>query len=99
MKYLLCRFILPRSDFLTTMSSHESTLLGTHGAYLQSLVEKGMIIAHGPVLDPTGAWGLSIFEIEDDVDISALTADDPMIKAGVGARYEILPMRHLRYRT
>jgi hypothetical protein len=50
-------------------------------------------------LDPTGTWGLSIFEIEDDVDISALTAEDPMIKAAVGARYEILPMRHLRYRT
>jgi uncharacterized protein YciI len=99
MKYFLCRFLLPRPDFLATMSDDEAKMLKAHGGYLQALLEKDMVVAHGPVLDPAGGWGVSIFEIEDHIDITALTADDPMIKAQVGAKYEALPMRQLRYRN
>jgi uncharacterized protein YciI len=99
MKYFLCRFLLPRPDFLATMSDDEAKMLKAHGGYLQALLEKGMVVAHGPVLDPAAGWGVSIFEIEDHIDIAALTADDPMIKAQVGAKYEALPMRQLRYRN
>jgi hypothetical protein len=54
-------------------------------------------VAHGPVDDPAGGWGLSLYEVSDDQDIASLTAEDPMVLAG-GARYEIFPMRHLRTR-
>src|ERR1700761_2944662 len=99
MKYFLCRFLLSRPDFLSTMTPDEDRLLRAHGAYLQELLEKGLVVAHGPVLDPSGGWGASIFALPDDIDIVALTAGDPMIEADVGARYEILPMRGLRYRS
>src|SRR5258706_12749584 len=81
MKYFLCRFLLPRADFLATMSDDEAKMLKAHGGYLQALLEKGMVVAQGPVLDPAGGWGVSRFEIEDPHGITFLTAAETMIKA------------------
>lgn len=84
MKYYLCKFIPPRADFLTTMSADERDWMNQHGAYLNDLLDKGMIVAHGPVIDETGGYGVSLFQIGDDQDISALTSEDPIVKNGVG---------------
>ena len=46
----------------------------------------------GPVGDPKGPWGLGIFEAESEADLQQLLAKDPAITAGIGARYETLPM-------
>ena len=67
-----------------------------HGDYLQSLAEVGSIVCHGPVDDPKGGWGLSIFSAKDQTEVERLTAADPIILDDVGARYEILPMKQLR---
>jgi len=69
-----------------------------HGDYLQSLAEVGSIVCHGPVDDPEGGWGLSIFSAKDQTEVERLTAADPIILDDVGARYEILPMKQLRMR-
>ena len=61
MKYYLCKYIAPRADFLSTMTPHESELMKQHGAFLNDLLEKRTVIAHGPVLDPAGSYGLSLF--------------------------------------
>jgi uncharacterized protein YciI len=99
MKYFLCRFIPPSPDFLKTATPEQKLLMKEHGNYLQALLEKGIVLSHGPVADPAGGWGMSLFEMGDDKtvdDVSALTAGDPMIKANIGARYEVLPMLQLR---
>src|SRR5687768_3489455 len=95
MKYYLCKFLPPRADFLATMTPEEGDLMKRHGAFLDDLLDKGLVVAHGPVDDPAGGWGMSLYQIGDDQDVTALTSQDPMVTAG-GARYEILPMRHLR---
>jgi len=97
MKYYLCKYIAPRADFLSTMTPHESELMKQHGAFLNDLLEKRTVIAHGPVLDPAGSYGLSLFQVEDDQDVKAMTSADPIVRGGVG-HYEIYPMRHLRTR-
>lgn len=97
MKYYLCKFIPPRVDFLATMSADEQTWMKQHGAYLNELLDRGLIVAHGPVMDPTGGYGVSLFQIADDQDIAALTSADPIIKNGVG-HYEHYPMLHLKFR-
>ena len=51
---------------------------------------------HGPVDDPKGGWGLSIFSAKDQTEVERLTAADPIILDDVGATYEILPMKQLR---
>ena len=97
MKYYLCKFIPPRADFLATMSANEQEWMQQHGVYLNELLNQGLIVAHGPVMDPAGGYGVSLFQIADEQDISALTSGDPIIKKGVG-HYEHHPMLHLKTR-
>ena len=35
MTYFLCKMILPRSDFVQTMTDSESNIMKAHGDYLQ----------------------------------------------------------------
>jgi len=74
MAYFFCKFITPRKDFLETMSADEAKLLKAHGEYLQGLLEQGSVVAHGPVVEPQGGFGLSLFEVEDENKLSGLTA-------------------------
>ena len=97
MKYYLCKYLPPRSDFLATMTDDEKIWMGQHGVYLDDLLAKGKIVAHGPVRDPNGGYGVSLYRIEDDQDIEALTAEDPIVKNGVG-HYEHFSMLHLHAR-
>ncbi len=98
MAYFFCKFNLPRKDFLKTMTPEQAKLMKAHGYFLQGLLEQGKVIAHGPVIEPEGGFGLSLFDVEDEIELSRLTAQDPMILAESGARYDTFPMRHLRYR-
>jgi uncharacterized protein YciI len=97
MKYYLCKFIPPRANFLATMTAAEGELMKQHGAFLNDLLDKGTVVAHGPVLDPAGGYGLSLYRIDDDQDVEAMTSADPIVKGGAG-HYEIHPMLHLRAR-
>ena len=97
MKYYLCKYIPPRADFLATMSDDEKAWMAQHGAYLNKLLEQGLIAAHGPVMDPAGGYGVSLYQIDDDQDIALLTSQDPIVKNGVG-HYEHHPMLHLATR-
>src|SRR5436309_7304377 len=98
MKFYLCKYIAPRPDFLSTMTAHESELMKQHGAFLNDLLEKRTVVVHGSVLDPAGGYGLSLFQVDDDQDMKAMTSADRIVQGGVG-HYEIHPMLHLRTRS
>ncbi|KQR82333.1 YciI family protein [Sphingomonas sp. Leaf343] len=97
MKYYLCKYLPPRADFLQTMTDDEKTWMGQHGAYMNDLLAKGLIVAHGPVMDPNGGYGVSLYRIEDDQEIEAFTSQDPIVKNGAG-HYEHFPMLSLKAR-
>lgn len=97
MKAYLCKFIPPRADFLTTMTSDEARWMKEHGAFLDDLIDEGVVVAHGPVMDPKGGYGVSLFRIADDQDIDTITSRDPIVKNGAG-HYEHYPMRKLTAR-
>jgi uncharacterized protein YciI len=97
MKYYLCKFIPPRADFLATMSADELKWMKLHGVFLDELLAKGVIVAHGPVIDETGGYGVSLYKIADNEDIAAFTSEDPVVKNGVG-HYEHYVMLHLASR-
>jgi uncharacterized protein YciI len=82
MTYFLCKMILPRSDFVQTMTDSEQNIMKAHGDYLQSLTEVGSIVCHGPVDDPEGGWGLSIFSAKDQTEVERLTAAYPISDEG-----------------
>ncbi|WP_110656089.1 YciI family protein [Salinicola halimionae] len=91
----LCKYIPPRADFLETMTDEEQELMRRHGDFLDRLLEEGLIVAHGPVMDPSGGYGVSLYRIADGELIETLTAQDPIVKTGCG-RYEHYPMLHLK---
>ncbi|CDN51865.1 YciI family protein [Neorhizobium galegae] len=97
MKYYLCKYIPPRTDFLATMTVDEKDWMAQHGAYLDWLLGTGKIIAHGPVMDPAGGYGVSLYQIADDEEIETLTSSDPIVQNGAG-HYEHHPMLHLKHR-
>jgi len=97
MKYYLCKFIPPRVNFLTTMSADEQKWMQQHGDFLNELLAQGLIVAHGPVIDEKGGYGVSLYQIADEQDIAAITAEDPIVKNGVG-HYEHYSMLHLKAR-
>ena len=97
MKFYLCKYIPPRADFLATMSADETVWMKQHAAYLDDLLAKGLIVAHGPVIDPAGGYGLSLYQVPDDQEITELTSEDPIVKQGVG-HYEHFRMPHLKAR-
>ncbi len=88
MKFYLCKYIPPRADFLATMTAEESKWMKQHGDFLNNLLDKGLIVAHGPVMDPSGGYGVSLYQI----------SDDPIVKNGAGS-YEHYPMLHLKSRV
>lgn len=71
--------------------------MAEHGAFLDDLLERRIIVAHGPVLDDSGGYGVSLYSVADDQDIVLLTSQDPIVLAGVG-HYEHFLMPHLKAR-
>jgi|SRR6185295_6973525 len=92
MSYFLGKLIPPRTTFPADINEAEKLLMGEHVEYWSTYVEQGKIVALGPVADPKGTWGLGIFEVADEAEIRALTANDPIVKAGIGFRYDLFPM-------
>src|SRR4051794_21253394 len=97
MKAYLTKWVPPRDDFLPTMTEQEGRLMKQHGEWQTNLLQQGLILAHGPVIDPAGSYGVAIWQIENDADIAALTAQDPIVRAGVG-HYEHFPMIQVKAR-
>lgn len=97
-KHFLCKYIPPRPDFLPTLTDEEKIWMGRHSDFLNDLLSEGTIIAHGPVIDPSGTYGVSLFSIGDDHDIAEITARDPIVAQGIG-HYEHYPMLHIKSRN
>ncbi len=56
--HFVYKLIPPRPTFALDMSDAETKIMGEHAAYWQSLLDRGEVVAFGPVLDPAGSWGL-----------------------------------------
>jgi uncharacterized protein YciI len=63
MPHFLCKMTLPRPDFPATTSENQQRVMKAHGDDLRGLAEHGAIVCDGPVDDPRGGWGLSIFDV------------------------------------
>lgn len=74
------------------MTPDEAQLLGVHAAYWKTMLDRGVAIAFGPVVDPSGSWGPGIVKVDDEKEARALAAADPAVTADRGFRYEFFPM-------
>ncbi|MBV8950095.1 MAG: hypothetical protein JOZ99_04415 [Actinobacteria bacterium] len=73
----------PRPNFALDMTDEERELMGRHAAYWQPLVDSGRMVVFGPVLDSTGSWGLGVVEADDEDELRAFAAGDPVVTSGV----------------
>jgi len=53
MKYFFYKLNPPRSIFMADMTPAEAKLMQEHAAYWNGLMKQGLVIAVGPVADPT----------------------------------------------
>jgi uncharacterized protein len=54
MPHFLCKLKPPRPTFLTDMTPEEALVMRGHREYWMPRVEIGVVIAMGPVADPSG---------------------------------------------
>ncbi|KQR83917.1 hypothetical protein [Sphingomonas sp. Leaf343] len=94
MRNYFCKYIPPRPDFMDTLTAEEAGLLMDQRAWQSDLFSRNVIVACGPVLDPTGSYGMAIYSIPESHDIAAITVLDPMVQAKIG-HYEHFPLLEL----
>jgi uncharacterized protein len=79
-----------RPDFMQTMTDEERGIMQQHVAYWQKYLDEGVMHVFGPVMDPKGAYGLGVVEVESEAYLVSLIDKDPASKIN---KYEYYPMR------
>lgn len=85
------KLIPPRATFAADMTPAEAAVMQEHILYWRVLLEKGICITFGPVLDPTGVYGVAIIGVDDPSIVSDIEDNDPSVKAGINV-FESFPM-------
>ena len=73
------RLKAPRPNFALDMTDDEREIMGRHAAHWQSYIDSGQMVVFGPVLDDTGSWGLGVVQTEDEDEVRAFAARDPVV--------------------
>ena len=88
MSTLVFRLKAPRPTFALDMTDEERDIMGRHAAYWQPFIDSGQMVIFGPVLDATGSWGIGVVEAENEDELRAFAAGDPVVTTGT-AQIEI----------
>jgi uncharacterized protein len=89
-KYFALYLLPSRPDFAQTMTDDERSIMMKHVGYWTDLMNKGKVLAFGPVLDPKEVYGLGIVSVDDEQEVKDFIAGDPAAKIN---RYEYFPMK------
>jgi uncharacterized protein len=76
------RLKAPRPNFALDMTDEEREIMGRHAAHWQPLIDSGEMVVFGPVLDSRGSWGLGVIESDDEDELRAFAAQDPVVTTG-----------------
>lgn len=79
-----------RPTFAMDMTDAERAIMQEHVAYWGDLMNKGLVVVYGPVMDPTGVYGIGVVEAEDETQLKELIKNDPA--TGIN-NYDYHPMR------
>ncbi len=82
------RLQAPRPDFALNMTDEEREIMGRHAAHWRPYIDSGQMVIFGPVLDGAGSWGLGVLEAEDEEELRAFAARDPVVTTGT-AKIEV----------
>ncbi len=79
----------PRPTFNLDMTPAERDTMNRHVAYWSDKAARGIAIVFGPVMDPKGVYGMGVYNVQDEAEMSELVEHDP---ANGLLKYKILPM-------
>ncbi len=61
------------------MTDEEREIMGRHAAHRQPMIDSGLMVVFGPILDGTGSCGLAVIEYEDEDELRSFAAKDPVV--------------------
>ncbi|HWD84118.1 MAG TPA: YciI family protein [Solirubrobacteraceae bacterium] len=82
MPAFVLRLIAPRPNFARTLTDSEREILGRHAAHWRPYVERGEMVAFGPVLTDDDSYGLAVVETDDEQALREFAAQDPVVSTG-----------------
>jgi uncharacterized protein len=88
MPVFVLRLKAPRPRFAQTMTDAEREVMGRHGAHWRPYLERGDMVAFGPVLTDDDSYGLAVVETDDEQALRAFADEDPVVRTGT-ASFEI----------
>lgn len=91
-QHFFVKLIPPRPTFPMDMTAEEKLLMQEHVHYTREKFAEGKVLIYGPVMAPTGAFGMAVFEAADEAEVRGILQNDPTVRAGLN-RFEIHPMR------
>ncbi len=71
------------------MSPEKKDVMERHVAYWSEQAELGVAVVFGPVLDPSGVYGIGVYRVDDLAHMQRLLGNDP---ARGLLRFEVLEM-------
>lgn len=74
----------PRASFALDMTDEEREIMSRHAAHWQRFIDSGQMVVFGPVVDSGGSWGLGVIEADDEQELRAFAAEDPVVTTGTG---------------
>lgn len=98
MSYFLYKLLSPRVTFMADMTAAERALMQEHAAYWRGLMARDLVIAFGPVADPSGPFGIAILRTDSAAEAERLVAGDPVLRANAGFRSEVHAMPSVVHR-
>ena len=91
MKHYIYKLIPPRPSFNLDMTDEEKKVMGLHIGYFRNLFEEKKVIAYGPVLDPSGVYGMAILEVTSEIEATEIAKNDPSVVEKIN-QFELIPM-------
>jgi uncharacterized protein YciI len=88
MTVFVLRLKAPRPRFAQTLTDAEREIMGRHAAHWRPYLERGDMVAFGPVLTDEDSYGLAVVETDDEHALRDFAADDPVVTTGT-ANFEI----------
>jgi uncharacterized protein len=91
-QHFFVKLIAPRPTFAMDMTPEERLLMQEHVRYTRDGFDAGKVLIYGPVMAPTGAFGVAVFEVGDVEEVRQFLENDPTVRAGLN-KFEIYAMR------
>lgn len=73
------RIVPPRARSLPHMRPDELVVIDEHVTYWADLLERGHVLAFGPVADETGNYGVGVIRAESPEQARAIADGDPAV--------------------